>query len=155
MSIRHSNIDLPPEKHVCKHDGYEYYRRDFVPRGDAAQCMVSIYEIPPKKSAYPYHFHHKSEETFFIFSGEGVLKTPQGDRKVKAGDLLFFPTGPEGAHKLTNSSETETLCYIDFDVVHDIDVCEYPDSGKIGIWGMDINRIYPKDSDVDYYEGEL
>jgi uncharacterized cupin superfamily protein len=71
--------------------------------------LVSVYEIPPGKAAYPYHFHHKNEETFYILSGKGVLRTPDGERKVTAGELLFFPTGPEGAHKLTNTSQTEKL----------------------------------------------
>ena len=65
-----------------------------------------------------------------------------------------FPTGPEGAHKLTNSSTTENLVYIDFDVVHEIDVAVYPDSDKIGIWGMEINKLFQKSDSVDYYEGE-
>ena len=153
--IKHSAMEELPASHKAGHGEYEYTRRKFVRFGEASQTLVSVYEVPPKKAAFPYHFHHKSEETFYILSGEGILKTPEGERTVKAGDLLFFPTGAEGAHKLTNTSETELLRYIDFDVVHDIDVCEYPDSGKIGIWGMDINRIYPKDSDVDYYEGEV
>ena len=68
--------------------------------------------------------------------------------------LLFFPTGAEGAHKLTNSSETEPLVYIDFDVVHDVDITIYPDSEKIGVWGMGINKLYPQASEVDYYDGE-
>ena len=46
------------------------------------------------------------------------------------------------------------LTYIDFDVVHDIDIAVYPDSGKIGIWGMGSNKIYPRNADVDYYHGE-
>ena len=58
--------------------------------------------------------------------------------------MLFFPTGPAGAHKLTNSSDTEALIYIDFDVVHDVDITVYPDSDKIGIWGMGINQLYPQ-----------
>ena len=152
--IKHCKIEEIPAGHKCEHEGYEYFRRKFIPFGEAKHTHVCVYEIPPLKSAYPYHFHHKSEETFYILSGEGILKTPEGERFVKAGDLLFFPTGAEGAHKLTNSSETELLRYIDFDVVHDIDVCEYPDSDKVGIWGMGINRIYPKDADVDYYTGE-
>ena len=53
--------------------------------------MVSVYEIPPMKAAYPYHFHHNNEETFYIISGEGILRTPNGEREVGAGDLLFFP----------------------------------------------------------------
>ena len=98
--------------------------------------------------------NHNNEETFYIISGEGILRTPSGERKVSAGDLLFFPTGAEGAHKLTNSSETENLVYIDFDVVHDVDITVYPDSDKIGVWGMGINKLYPQTSDVDYYDGE-
>ena len=152
--IKHSKIEELPVSHRCEHEGYEYFRRKFIPFGGANNTLVSIYEVPPGKTAYPYHFHHKNEETFYILSGAGILKTPEGEREVGAGELLFFPTGEGGAHKLTNASETEMLVYIDFDVVHDIDVAEYPDSGKIGVWGMGINRLYPRDADVDYYDGE-
>ena len=154
MSILHSNISEPPEKHTCKHEGYEYYRRDFVPRREGGQCMVSIYEVPPLKSAWPYHYHVKNEETFYIIRGEGLLKTPEGERMVKAGDLLFFPADSSGAHKLTNTSHTEPLIYIDFDTTNDLDAAVYPDSGKIGIWGKNINRVYRTEDNVDYYEGE-
>ena len=152
--IKHSKIEEIPVSHRQEHEGYEYFRRKFVPFGEANNALVSVYEIPPGKAAYPYHYHHKNEETFYILSGEGILRTPNGERKVSAGDLLFFPTGPAGAHKLTNCSDTENLTYLDFDVVHDVDIAVYPDSDKIGIWGMGINRIYPQDRNVDYYEGE-
>ena len=152
--IKCGKIEEIPASHRCEHEGYEYFRRKFIPFGGAKNTVVSVYEIPPGKAAYPYHFHYKNEETFYILSGEGILRTPGGERKVKAGELLFFPAGPEGAHILKNTSETEMLCYIDFDVVHDIDVAVYPDSDKIGIWGKGINRIYPQEADVDYYEGE-
>ena len=152
--IKHAKIEDIPASHKCEHGGYEYFRRKFIPFGGAGNTLVSVYEIPPGKAAYPYHFHYKNEETFCILSGAGILKTPEGERKVGPGELLFFPAGPEGAHKITNSSETEMLTYIDFDVVHDIDVAVYPDSDKIGIWGMGINKIYPQNADVDYYDGE-
>lgn len=152
--IKHSRIEEIPAGHKCEHGDYEYFRQKFIPFGGAKNTLVSIYEIPPMKSAYPYHFHHKNEETFYILSGEGILKTPDGEKKVSSGELLFFPSGPEGAHKLTNCSETESLVYIDFDVVHDIDIAVYPDSDKIGVWGMDINQIYPQSAHVDYYDGE-
>ncbi|MDU6263657.1 MAG: hypothetical protein E6600_04035 [Anaerocolumna aminovalerica] len=84
--IKHAKIDELMSKHKCIHDAYEYHKKEFVPRGYAQKSMVSIYEIPPMKSAYPYHYHHKNEETFYIISGEGLLKTPQGNRKVSAGE---------------------------------------------------------------------
>ena len=152
--IKHSKIESIPASHKCEHDGYEYYRKKFIPFGGVKNSLVSVYEIPPHKSAYPYHFHHNNEETFYILSGEGVLRTPDGVRKVSAGEFLFFPTGPAGAHKLTNSSDTENLVYIDFDVVHDVDITIYPDSEKIGVWGMGINQLYPQAEAVDYYDGE-
>ena len=152
--IKHSKIEDIPVSHKCEHEGYEYYRKKFIPFGGAKNSLVSVYEIPPHKSAYPYHFHHNNEETFYILSGEGVLRTPDGERKVSAGEFLFFPIGPAGAHKLTNSSDTENLVYIDFDVVHDVDITIYPDSEKIGVWGMGINQLYPQDEAVDYYDGE-
>ena len=152
--IKHSKIESIPVSHKCGHDGYEYYRKKFIPFGGAKNSLVSVYEIPPHKSAYPYHFHHNNEETFYILSGEGVLRTPDGERKVSAGEFLFFPTGPAGAHKLTNSSDIENLVYIDFDVVHDVDITIYPDSEKIGVWGMGINQLYPQAEAVDYYDGE-
>ena len=69
--IIHDKIDNIPQKHKCDHEEYEYFRRKFVPFGKAKNSLVSIYEIPPQKSAYPYHFHHNNEETFYIISGAG------------------------------------------------------------------------------------
>ena len=150
--IKHCKIEDLAVSHKREHEDYEYFRRKFIPFGDARNTLVSVYEIPPRKSAYPYHY--KNEETFYIISGEGILQTPDGEKKVTAGDLLFFPAGPAGAHKLTNTSETKNLVYIDFDVVHDVDIAMYPDSDKIGIWGMGINKLYHQSTDVDYYDGE-
>ena len=152
--ILHSNIAELPQKRKAEHDGYEYVRRDFVPRFAAKQCVAAVYEVPPGKSAYPYHSHTMNEEIFYIISGEGILVTPEGERAVRAGELIFFPASSEGAHKLINTSNTENLVYIDFDVIHDIDVTLYPDSDKLAVWGKDTNKVYKLDSNVDYYEGE-
>lgn len=151
-SILHKRADDMQISHKS-HGDFEYIKRTFVPRG-TGETLVCIYELPPKKSACPYHYHLQSEETFHILSGEGILRTPEGERRVRAGDYLYFPIGPEGAHRITNASDTEPLVYIDFDVIHDMDVCVYADSGKVGVWGRGVNRVYPMDADVDYYEGE-
>lgn len=153
MDVKIARPEALPAKHKAEHEGYEYTRRQFVRRGESSSTLVSIYEVPPGKAAYPYHYHLKDEETFYILRGEGLLRTPQGERTVRAGELLFFPAGSEGAHKLTNTG-TEDLVYIDFDVIHDLDAAVYPDSGKIGLWGKGVNRVYPLDANVDYYTGE-
>jgi len=151
--ILHSNIAELPQKRKAEHDGYEYVRRDFVPRFAAKQCVAAVYEVPPGKSAYPYHSHTMNEEIFYIISGEGVLRTPDGERRVSAGDLLFFPADERGAHKLTNCSQTEMLVYLDVDTANAQDVSFYPDSGKIGVWGLGVNKVFRVDDEVDYYDG--
>ena len=136
------------------HIDYVYTKKDIVGRNDASQCVVSVYEVPPGKAAYPYHYHLKNEEVFYILQGQGELITPQGNKTVEKGEFLYFPADAGGAHKLINSSQTEMLVYIDFDTKNDIDVAYYPDSQKIGIWGMDTNCVFDADNAVDYYGGE-
>ena len=148
----HQHIDDIPEQHKCEHAGYEYRKRQFLQRGQA-KCMASLYEIPPGKAAYPYHWHTQNEELFYILSGCGTLKTPQGERDVRAGDVLFFPANEHGAHKLRNTGEAP-LVYLDFGTSHEIDVALYPDSGKIGVWGRGVNQVYKTETRVGYYEGE-
>ncbi len=149
-----TKIQEIPTKHKNEHDGYEFYKRELVPKGNAQHCAISVYEIPPGKSAYPYHYHTENEEAFYILKGNGILKTPTGETKVSAGDFLFFPANEQGAHKLTNCSETESLEYLDFDTYNELDVAFYPDSGKVGIWGRNINKLFKLSQQVDYYDGE-
>ena len=110
--------------------------------------------MPPGKSAVPYHYHLRNEEVFFILSGTGLLKTPEGERTVSAGDFLYFPNNEAGAHKITNTSESEPLVYADFDILHEPEIAFYPDSGKVGIFGMGHRLIFRQSETVDYYEGE-
>ena len=112
--ILQMKISDVPGSHKTPHDGYDFYKHNLVPREIASQCTVAVYEIMPGKSAVPYHYHLKNEETFYIISGSGELKTPDGCKTVSAGDFLFFPANENGAHKLTRMSHilkvSESYC---------------------------------------------
>lgn len=146
-------MDVEAE-HRNDHPDYEFLRRPLIPRGAAKDCTVALYEIPPRKSNFPYHHHAKNEESFYILSGRGLLRTPQGEREVSAGDFLFFPAHENGAHKLTNLSDSEPLVYLDFDTANELEACTYPDSGKVGIYGRGIRQLFRTSTQVDYYDGE-
>ncbi len=148
------NISDLEGKQVFGKGEYEYNKKTVVPREENRQITVAVYEIPPLKSAYPYHHHTASEEMFYIISGEGVLRTETGEQTVGAGDIIYFPANEKGAHKLTNLSDENKLVYIDVDTCSKLDVCHYPDSNKIGVWGMGINKLFKFSDEVDYYEGE-
>jgi len=132
---------------------FAYQKRDLTP--DAERCHVSYYEIPPGKSNYPFHCHLNVEESFYILRGRGALKTIEGEIPVEAGDFVFFPAGEQGAHRLTNTSNSQPLAYLDFDTVCAYDVCLYPDSEKVAVLGKGIRQIYRLNSQVDYYDGEV
>ena len=141
-----------------KHENYgqfEYYKHLIIPR-EGNQCTVAIMEIPPLKASYPYHYHIAVTEVFYIISGEGMVTTPEGEHDVSAGNIIVFPPGEAGTHKIFNTSQSEMLLYIDFGTTAQADVTFYPDSQKIG---MILNGKPSKDyfktiTAVDYYEGE-
>ena len=61
--------------------------------------------------------------------------------------------GSTGAHQLYN--HTEVPCqYMDLCTDMTIDVCEYPDTGKINVWAPNLEQIHLKDQTVGYFEGE-
>lgn len=110
-----------------------------------------IKRLDPGKYSYPFHFHRNSEEIFVILSGKAMLRTNKGCEEVLTGDMIFFEKDPTGAHQLYN--HTQTTCeYIDIRTEAGIDVCEYPDSGKVNI--LPYKEIYDIDSKVDYFKGE-
>jgi uncharacterized cupin superfamily protein len=146
--------DLEPH-HQSGHEPFEYVKYSALSRRDGLKCVVAFYDIPPQKSNYPYHYHTNNTEVFYILSGEGLLRTPDGDRPVTAGDLIVFPPQSGGAHRLTNTSAIETLTYLDMDTANLPEVVYYPDSRKVAFIDPQENfAIYHEGSEADYYDGE-
>lgn len=154
MEIIHTNIADFPKKHYKGPKNYEYHRQKIVPREKTNQSTVSVYELPPWKSAYPYHYHLQTEEIFFIVEGNWIVKTPSGEKTIKKGDFLFFPAGEEWAHKITNTSETEQLIYINFDTTNTVEATIYPDSNKVEIAHKNFIKHFNLDDEKDYYDRE-
>jgi uncharacterized cupin superfamily protein len=91
---------------------------------------------------------------FFIVAGVGKLRYGNGSRKVRAGDFICCPTGgPDTAHQIINDSDAE-LAYISVSTKRDAEVCEYPDSGKIGAYGGELRHMTHAADHVDYWKGE-
>jgi uncharacterized cupin superfamily protein len=107
--------------------------------------------LDPGKYSYPYHFHRNAEEIFVILSGKVTLRTPKDFVELSEGDIVFFEMGPQGAHQLYNHT-SDPCKYLDIRTNNGLDVCEYPDSGKINI--LPFQEIYEKADSVDYYKGE-
>jgi len=114
--------------------------------------------VQPGKISCPFHSHRAEEEMFFIVKGEGTLRYGAESRKVRAGDFICCPVGgPETAHQIINDSDAE-LAYISVSTMMPAEVCEYPDSGKVGAFGRSgqsrLRHMTMADAGVDYWKGE-
>ena len=99
----------------------------------------------------PYHWHTREEEAFVVLSGAPTLRTPQGSFALRRGDVIAFPTGPEGAHKLSNENdEPATLMLIAN--TDPGDACFYPDSRKHVVEAAGV--LVRSEPQLDYYDGE-
>lgn len=143
--------DLPSRE---ESRGVFAYMKRLVLERRGHQATVAFMEIPPGRSAYPYHWHESITEVYVILSGRGRLRTPDGEREVGPGHVVVLPPGPAGAHRLTNDG-TEVLRYVDVDTTSDPDVAHYPDSGKTGLIVGGVPVAFHRDAEaVDYYDGE-
>lgn len=103
---------------------------------DVDTCAAYFVEVPPGKQSWPYHYHDQSEEMFYIISGKGKLRNFYGEKDIKAGDMICFPTGEKGGHSIFNTSETESLIYVDFEVkAVKTDIVTMPDEGVYELIG--------------------
>jgi uncharacterized cupin superfamily protein len=77
-----------------------------------------------------YHFHHGSEELLIVLLGRPTLRTPDGERQLAEGEVVHFPTGPDGAHGLRNDTD-EAVRYVVAGIRTSPEVAEYPDTKQI------------------------
>lgn len=125
----------------------------------AVQLGAGIDVVPPGKRNCPYHFHHAQEEMFVILEGEGCLRVAGERVPVRAGDVITIPAGPQYPHHLLNTG-TVDLKYLSISTQQRPEICEYPDSGKVGAYpgpkGVRFigQRKDAQDQGLDYWLGE-
>lgn len=125
---------------------------------------ISYSEVPPGKSGCPFHNHHVEDEMFIILEGEGIYRFGDKTYPIKAGSVLGAPAGGQDtAHQIINTGTTP-LRYYGISTMSLADVCEYPDSGKFGVFSRHTRDPYDKSTirhlqfldakGVDYWEKE-
>jgi uncharacterized cupin superfamily protein len=135
-------------------DKYHVERAALTERLGLTTLGINVTRVTPGKTAYPFHSHRCNDELFYILSGGGELRLGSQRHPVKAGDVIGCPIGgPETAHQLINTG-AEPLHYLSIDSNLDPEVCEYPDSQKVGVWVDKFSYLTRSNSPVDYWDGE-
>lgn len=125
----------------------------------ARKLGYNLTELAPGKAQCPFHSHREEEEMFLILEGEGELRFGTQRHKIRRFDVIACPTGgPEVAHQIINTGST-TMRYLSLSTMASTEVCEYPDSGKVGVFSGDspangLRKLFRAEADVDYYDRE-
>ena len=118
-------------------------------------------ELPPGKTAWPFHYHCGNEEAIYVLSGEATLRLGAERVVVRAGDYVALPAGAEHAHQMTNTG-ADSCTYLVMSTMRDPDVIVYPDSDKVGAiagaagpkGARELAAWFPRGAAVDYWERE-
>jgi uncharacterized cupin superfamily protein len=121
-------------------------------------CTLTV--VPPGKRAFPFHRHHVNHELFFVLEGAGEYRLGDKRYPVRAGDVISAPAGGE-AHQLINTGSAD-LRYLSLSTLFEVDVIDYPDSGKLavsaGVKNLDFKtatyRGMGRLAAADYWDGE-
>lgn len=138
---------------------YTSKRAQFSAAIGARKLGYNLTELPPGCAQCPFHSHRVEEEMFLILEGEGELRFGEQRYRIGKHDVIACPTGgPATAHQIINTGST-TLRYLSLSTLADVEVCEYPDSDKVGVFagGPDaprLRKLVLSESEVDYYDRE-
>lgn len=139
------------------------WRRARVGRqAGSEQLGASLFELPPGASSFPLHFHHANEELLVVVAGRPTLRTLEGERELAPGEVVAFPAGRRGAHRLDNRTDEAAQVLVASTMVAP-EMSEYPDSGKV--WARsyapgaepgleEAFLIGRPEESLDYMEGE-
>src|SRR5215471_2019687 len=120
----------------------------------STSSLMFVYDLDPGTGSSPYHYEYE-EEWLLVVDGTLVLRAPDGEHTLERGDLVRFPAGPEGAHKVMNRSGSPARALF-FSSSRVPAVSVYPDSDKIGVWsGNEADElIFKRATAVPWSEGE-
>jgi uncharacterized cupin superfamily protein len=116
---------------------------------------VRLYEAPPGQALCPYHYEYE-EEWMLVVDGAPTLRDPDGEHQLIRGDVVCFPSGPDGAHAVINRTEQPAQVMM-WSSAREPAVAVYPDSDKIGFWTPDEDAsgmVRRRDASADYWDGE-
>jgi uncharacterized cupin superfamily protein len=115
---------------------------------------MSVYDLEPGEKTWPYHYELAEEEWLLVVAGVPTLREPGGERRLREGDVVCFPAGPEGAHQVRNDSDRPVRVALFSTVVSSPTGTVYPDSHKVQMRGPGVRFRLRVDAELDYWDGE-
>lgn len=133
--------------------GRRFRLRGLGEASGAKATGCTVYELDPGHASWPYHFELNEEEWLVVIEGELTLRTPEGERAMRTGDVVCFPPGAPGAHAVRNDGPAT----VRFMMMSAGDLrgggTVYPDEGKFALYGDGFVHRGRLGDSVEYWEG--
>jgi uncharacterized cupin superfamily protein len=112
-----------------------------------------VVELAPGQRLCPYHWEAGQEEWLVVLDGEPSVRTPEGETRLRSGDVACFPRGERGAHQVRNDSGAPARVVM-LSERRSPNVVVYPDSGKVGVRAEGVRGNFRLGDGVGYWDGE-
>lgn len=116
-----------------EHGETAFRRKRLAAAAGGEEIGCSLYELPPDKRSWPYHYHTGNEEAIYVLAGSGTARLADGEHDLSPGAYVTLPTGLDGAHQIVNDGD-EPLRYLALSTMNDPDVTVYPETGTFGVF---------------------
>jgi uncharacterized cupin superfamily protein len=135
-------------------EGHAFRARSVTRELGAEKTGLGIYEVLPGQKTWPYHFELAEEEWLIVLTGELVLRTPEGERVLRAGDVACFPPGVDGAHAVRNGGTEPARFAMPSATLGPADGCVYPDAGSFVLRGPGFSHRGRLGAELGYWEAQ-
>lgn len=136
---------------------FENRQRKLAAAAGGSEIGCSLTEVPPGKTAWPFHAHLGNEEAIYVLEGHATLRLGDRQHGLKPGDYVALPARADAAHQIINTSE-KPVRYLAISTMNPTDVIVYPDSKKHGIFAggsaQGVTAFVPFGAAVDYWQDE-
>ena len=109
--------------------GCRYRAAKLGPLLGAERLDGTVVDLDSGEGSEPYHYVYGREEWLLVLAGTPTLRHPRGEDHLEPGDLVCFPEGPAGAHRLLNRAESVVRALFVSTTGLPANVC-YPDTGR-------------------------
>lgn len=154
MTVQVFNLrDLELSSYDEGPEGHRFAMKHVARELGATLTGLTVYELEPGQATWPYHFELNEEEWLFVIDGEVTVRTPEGERVLRTGELVCFPVGADGAHAVRNDGGSIARFAMPSSMAPLGDACIYPDTGMFKVDGPGFSYRGRLGDPVEYWEG--
>jgi uncharacterized cupin superfamily protein len=155
-----ANLFDPEFDTESERPGFTYRRARLGRQAGAERLGASLFELEPGQAQFPMHYHLGNEEMLIVVAGTPTLRTPDGERELREGEVVALPAGERGAHQIVNRTERPARIVLVSEMVGP-DIVVRPESGKLSAFGRapgsadeGMHEVFFLRDAVDFWDGE-